>query len=51
MARKRNTDITAEEFRELMREINKRLLIAGLIVVGFGLLIIALVAIFGGAHG
>lgn len=32
-----------------MREINKRMLIAGLIVIGVGVLIIALVALAGGS--
>lgn len=50
MARK-NRDITPEEFRELMREINKRMVIAGLVVIGVGLLIIALVALLGGGSG
>lgn len=48
MAR-RSKDITPDEFRDLMREINKRMLIAGLIVIGVGVLIIALVALAGGS--
>ncbi|MDY3049660.1 MAG: hypothetical protein SOR40_07820 [Rothia sp. (in: high G+C Gram-positive bacteria)] len=42
MAHRRNKDISAEEFRGLMREINKRMIIAGLIAIGTGLLIIGL---------
>lgn len=34
-----------------MREINKRMVIAGLVVIGVGLLIIALVALLGGGSG
>ena len=49
MARRRNDDITAEEFRALMREINKRMVIAGLIVVGVGLAIIGVMTlVYGG---
>lgn len=48
---RKNRDITPEEFRELMREINKRMVIAGLVVIGVGLLIIALVALLGGGSG
>lgn len=45
MARRRNNDISPEEFRELMREINKRMIIAGLIVIGVGLAIIGLMTL------
>ncbi len=48
MARRRNNDITPEEFRALMREINKRLIIAGLIVIGFGLGVIGLMQLLYG---
>ena len=49
MARRRNNDISPEEFRELMREINKRMIIAGLIVIGVGLAIIGLMTLaYGG---
>ncbi|WP_237208649.1 hypothetical protein [Rothia nasimurium] len=49
MARRRNDDITAEEFRALMREINKRMVIAGLVVVGVGLAIIGVMTlVYGG---
>ncbi|WP_237185158.1 hypothetical protein [Rothia nasimurium] len=49
MARRRNDDISPEEFRELMREINKRMIIAGLIVIGVGLAIIGLMTLaYGG---
>lgn len=34
-----------------MREINKRMVIAGLVVIGVGLVIIALVALLGGGSG
>ncbi|WP_237207267.1 hypothetical protein [Rothia nasimurium] len=49
MARRRNDDISPEEFRELMREINKRMIIAGLIVIGVGLAIIALMTLMYGS--
>ena len=49
MARRRNNDISPEEFRELMREINMRMIIAGLIVIGVGLAIIGLMTLaYGG---
>ncbi|WP_237199572.1 hypothetical protein [Rothia nasimurium] len=49
MARRRNDDISPEEFRELMREINKRMIIAGLIVIGIGLAIIGVMTLaYGG---
>ncbi|HIY95130.1 MAG TPA: ERF4 family protein [Candidatus Rothia avicola] len=49
MARRRNNDISPEEFRELIREINKRMIIAGLIVIGVGLAIIGLMTLaYGG---
>ncbi|MGV3149583.1 hypothetical protein [Rothia sp. 11273D007AR] len=49
MARRRNDDISPEEFRELMREINKRMIIAGLIVIGVGLAIIGVMTLaYGG---
>ncbi|MDO4821234.1 MULTISPECIES: hypothetical protein [Rothia] len=49
MARRRNDDISPEEFRELMREINKRMIIAGLIAIGVGLAIIALMTLMYGS--
>ncbi|MEX3630878.1 hypothetical protein [Rothia sp. (in: high G+C Gram-positive bacteria)] len=51
MARRRKEDISPEEFRELMREINKRMIIAGLIVIMAGLLIIGALALWGGPNG
>ena len=49
MARRRNNDISPEEFRELMREINKRMIIAGIIVIGVGLAIIGVMTLaYGG---
>ena len=49
MARRRNDDISPEEFRELMREINKRMIIAGIIVIGVGLAIIGVMTLaYGG---
>ncbi|HJD50684.1 MAG TPA: hypothetical protein H9908_02250 [Candidatus Rothia avistercoris] len=49
MTRRRNDDISPEEFRELMREINKRMIIAGIIVIGVGLAIIGVMTLaYGG---
>lgn len=51
MAQRRNTDITTEEFRELMREINKRMILVGLGAIALGLIIIGLMYMFGGSGG
>lgn len=40
MAKKNNQDVTPEEFRELMHEIIKRFMIAGIIVALVGALIV-----------
>lgn len=47
---KRQQDITDEQFKKLLREISKRFAIAGAVVIVFGLAIIALVYLMGGAH-
>ena len=45
MASSKKDDITAEEFRGLMREINTRMILAGLVLIAFGLLVSGLVAL------
>lgn len=47
---KRQQDITDEQFKKLLREISKRFAIAGTVVIVFGLAIIALVYLMGGAR-
>ena len=47
---KRQQDITDEQFKQLLREISERFAIAGAVVIVFGLAIIALVYLLGGAH-
>ncbi len=47
MAKKKSRDITPEEFSELMREIIKRFIIAGLAVAAFGFLIVAALLVWG----
>ncbi|GAA1739748.1 hypothetical protein AB0O14_17530 [Microbacterium foliorum] len=47
MAKKKSRDITPEEFSELMREIIKRFMIAGLAVAAFGFLIVIALLVWG----
>lgn len=47
MAKKKSRDVTPEEFSELMREIIKRFIIAGLAVAAFGFLIVAALMVWG----
>lgn len=47
MAKKKSRDITPEEFSELMREIIKRFMIAGLVVAAFGFLIVIALLVWG----
>ena len=47
---KRQQEITDEQFKKLLREIPKRFAIAGGVVILFGMAIIALVYLLGGAH-
>ena len=47
---KRQQEITDEQFKKLLREISKRFTIAGGVVILFGMAIIALVYLLGGAH-
>ncbi|MFW0111426.1 hypothetical protein ACN082_01510 [Rothia sp. CCM 9417] len=48
MAQRGNKDITTEEFRELMKEINKRMILVGLGAIALGLVIIGLMYLLGG---
>ena len=47
---KRQQEITDEQFKKLLREISKRFTIVGGVVILFGMAIIALVYLLGGAH-
>ena len=47
---KRQQEITDEQFKRLIREISIRFAIAGGVVILFGMAIIALVYLLGGAH-
>ena len=47
---KRQQDIADEQFKKLLREISKRFTIAGGVVILFGMAIIALAYLLGGAH-
>lgn len=48
MAPRKNSPYTEEEVREVLHEIIKRLIIAGLIVIAVGVLIIVALKIWGG---
>ena len=47
---KRQQEITDEQFKKLLRELSQRFAIAGGVVILFGMAIIALVYLLGGAH-
>ena len=47
---KRHRNITDEQYKKLLREISKRFAIAGGVVILFGMAIIALAYLLGGAH-
>ncbi|GAA1047639.1 MULTISPECIES: hypothetical protein [Rothia] len=48
MAKKKQPPYTEQEIREVMHEIIKRLIIAGLVLIAVGLLIIVALKIWGG---
>lgn len=48
MAKKKQPPYTEQEIREVMHEIIKRLIVAGLILIAVGLLIIVALKIWGG---
>ncbi len=50
MSKRRQQDLTDEQFKQLLREISKRFAIAGAVVIAFGLAIIALAYLLGGTH-
>ena len=47
---KRQQDITDDQLKKLLRQISKRFAIAGGVVILFGMAIIALAYLLGGAH-